>query len=283
MTLPIHQRLALWEASDRRCRWCRRPIFYGAFEEDHIIPRHIESNPVELERIKQARNLGKDYDLNALENIVAACRPCNGGKGWKMAPDDNAISLMLHETRQLAPAVRQLTKIYATAAEIDKAVAVLQGSFIDDPIIKQHAEGMLHAVEVLRSRSVPALGQALVGQDWVTYTAFPGTNAPPSHRRVWLVQPPGHVRVAVVLESSNEPGTFIQNAAETIAAEIDYKWQECFTVLHYYGEKPGSPWENFWWPVLRDDEGLYEAGVSWDDPRAAPVKAALIAAGLTVD
>lgn len=281
MTLSVHQRLALWECSRRRCRWCRRPIFYGAFEEDHIIPRHLEQNRAELERIKQARNLSRDYDLESIENIVAACRPCNGGKGWKMAPHDNAISLMLHEARKLAPAVRHLAATYAASAEIDKAVAILQGSFTEDPVVKRHAEGLLHAVNVLRSRSVPDLGQALIGQDWLTYNAF-GVSGRETHRRVWLIHPSNHIKIAVVLEASGEPGTAIQNAAETIAAEVHAKWQDCSTVLHYYGEKPGSIWDNIWLPILKNDDGGYDFAVEWDDPRAAPVEAALIAAGLTI-
>src|SRR5262245_6792082 len=112
MTLPTYQRLALWESSDRRCRWCRIPLFYGAFEEDHIIPRELRKKRAELEQIMQARNLPRNFDLEALENIVASCRPCNHGKGSKLVPHDNAISLMLDEARLLAPIIRQVAKAY---------------------------------------------------------------------------------------------------------------------------------------------------------------------------
>lgn len=58
-------RLAVWEASDRRCAYCGSDLEWSSFTVDHIHPRALGG--------------AEDFD-----NLTTACRPCNSRKGARV-------------------------------------------------------------------------------------------------------------------------------------------------------------------------------------------------------
>lgn len=99
----------------------------------------------------------------------------------------------------------------------------------------------------------------------------------PVDRRAWIVEPPGLLRLVVVLEAPGEGGQAIQNGAEKSAEAVRARFPNHLTVLHYDQEQDAA-WGNWWMPVPFDTSGKPVFGEDLHDHPAA--EASLPAAGL---
>ncbi|MDW5593407.1 HNH endonuclease [Conexibacter stalactiti] len=129
------ERLALFLAWSEQCAWCRRPIFFSEMEVEHVIPKSLQGQ--DLRDALTLHALGENYDLNALENLVPSCGPCNSGKGKRLAPATPAISLILTTAQERAPSIRAAAARFATRQAIEKAVEVVLANA--DPVLDQAA------------------------------------------------------------------------------------------------------------------------------------------------
>src|SRR3712207_3691898 len=111
-TLDDLVRLALFEAWDARCVWCRQPLFFNQMEVEHLIPKSLGEHGNEQSKAEVLRLHGLDaqYDVHALENLAPSCRPCNGGKGDRPPPDAPSITLQLGRAREKAPGIRDVAE-----------------------------------------------------------------------------------------------------------------------------------------------------------------------------
>lgn len=64
-------RLAIFDAYKGKCFYTGKPVSYQDFEIDHIIP---ESLARDIEKIRNRLDLGDDFNINSIENLVP-CRP----------------------------------------------------------------------------------------------------------------------------------------------------------------------------------------------------------------
>src|SRR4051812_5438501 len=94
-------RLAMFDAWDQRCTWCRRPLFFNEMEIEHLLPKSLvgKKRLVTL----QLHGHSPEFDLDALENLAPSCGPCNRGKGSKPPPNAPVIALMLAKASDKAP------------------------------------------------------------------------------------------------------------------------------------------------------------------------------------
>lgn len=106
---------------------------------------------------------------------------------------------------------------------------------------------------------------------------YPAPSGEPTDRRAWIVTPPEHLPLVVVLEAHGEGGLPIQLAAETIALTVAEDFPGHMTVLHYDVDDDWSP-RDWWMPLPLDGDGLPVFGGGLNDH--PDVAATLRAAGL---
>lgn len=88
-------RLAIFDAYKGKCFYTGEPIFYQDFEVDHIIP---ESLAWDIEEIRNRLGLGKDFNINCIENLV----PCKPGVNLRKKDSlfsDNTLLLYFEQTK----------------------------------------------------------------------------------------------------------------------------------------------------------------------------------------
>jgi 5-methylcytosine-specific restriction endonuclease McrA len=120
------QRLALFKAWNEECAWCRLPIFFSEMEVEHIIPKSLKDE--DRAYALDLHGLHADYDLDAVENLVPSCGPCNRGKGKRIAPTTPALSLLLETAQERADLITSMAARFAKRKEVEKAAAVVLGN-----------------------------------------------------------------------------------------------------------------------------------------------------------
>jgi hypothetical protein len=119
------QREAIWLAHNKKCAYTSELIDVSSFHIDHIIPEHLEDNPVEFSRVKSELELPEDFDIRRYGNLLP-CRP--GANSQK-----NSLILDSQHTRFfLSIASSKITEIKANLKRIEnrnnrgKALILLQ-------------------------------------------------------------------------------------------------------------------------------------------------------------
>jgi hypothetical protein len=98
------------------CVWCKRPIMYGSFEVDHLVPKSLTGE--KLARALADYGVPASFDIYALSNLAPSCRPCNGSKGNRPVRGAPVVVAVLDKTRQRAP------KIEKRVAKFDRSLAL---------------------------------------------------------------------------------------------------------------------------------------------------------------
>jgi hypothetical protein len=75
------QREALWLAHEKKCAYTRELLDVSSFHIDHIVAESLADDPVELERVRAALGLDKDFDLYGYENLLPYRAGANLQKG----------------------------------------------------------------------------------------------------------------------------------------------------------------------------------------------------------
>ena len=84
-------KLSIWEVYSRKCYYSDMPIKLAEMELDHVIPKHLLNNPLELEAVLDKFHLPKDYDILNIENVVPCTRNENKRKGTEILPHTPSI------------------------------------------------------------------------------------------------------------------------------------------------------------------------------------------------
>ena len=69
------QREAIWLAHNKKCAYSRELIDVSTFHIDHIVPEHLEDNPVEFSRVRSELELPEDFEIRGYGNLL----PCRSG------------------------------------------------------------------------------------------------------------------------------------------------------------------------------------------------------------
>ena len=244
------ERLAIFLAWDRRCVWCRVPLFFNDMEIEHLIAKNTPAE--DLPDLLLLHNLPADYDVWATENLAASCRPCNLGKGRRPIPEAPAITMMLDRARENARQIREQASEFQTERGFASHLAALLKASQANPELLAKSRAVV--AEVLSRSSVLQFVDAAeyrLASQYVTDASIRyghPISGSITERRVWLVNPPGKQPVAVVLEGPDDDGWFIQNAAEEIAYAVARKFPSHATVLHY-DQEPTAAWGQVWIPI----------------------------------
>lgn len=132
------RRYAIWKAYGQRCFYCCENIRYREFEVDHIIPQTLAG--VELQQILEASGLPQDWNIQNLENLVAACSMCNRKKSDRLSSPRQMI-LLTTGAKAHVPIVEALIERYTREDRSDKVrafleQALLSGDFTSDDFEK---------------------------------------------------------------------------------------------------------------------------------------------------
>nr|WP_277987056.1 HNH endonuclease signature motif containing protein [Pseudolysobacter antarcticus] len=73
-------RLALWEAYNRLCYYCKESLGFRSMEIDHVIPVDRAATTEVWNDTCRQLGLPRDFEIDGLDNLVPACRTCNRDK-----------------------------------------------------------------------------------------------------------------------------------------------------------------------------------------------------------
>src|SRR5690554_6713640 len=77
-------RSALWSSYNNICFYCNRPLEWDDLNIDHIVPELYSKDIDSFEKIKREYELDKNFDLNALYNLVPTHSKCNLRKSGEL-------------------------------------------------------------------------------------------------------------------------------------------------------------------------------------------------------
>ena len=243
------ERLAIFLAWDRRCVWCRVPLFFNDMEIEHLIAKNT---PAEDCRIYSYSTTCRRITTLGDREPRRRCRPCNLGKGRRPIPEAPAITMMLDRARENARQIREQASEFQTERGFASHLAALLKASQANPELLAKSRAVV--AEVLSRSSVLQFVDAAeyrLASQYVTDASIRyghPISGSITERRVWLVNPPGKQPVAVVLEGPDDDGWFIQNAAEEIAYAVARKFPSHATVLHY-DQEPTAAWGQVWIPI----------------------------------
>lgn len=101
-------RLAIFDAYKGKCFYTGKPVSYQDFEIDHIIP---ESLTRDIEKIRNRLELGDDFNINSIENLVP-CRPGLNLRKKDTLFSDNTLLFYFEQTKARKATVVALYEKY---------------------------------------------------------------------------------------------------------------------------------------------------------------------------
>lgn len=105
------ERIALWESHGRKCVYCEETLTFKALEIDHIVPEASANNLACSATLLSELQLDNSFDILGFENLVPACRSCNGKKQAKMLPI-GVLGIILATARDKSLRVHELIGKY---------------------------------------------------------------------------------------------------------------------------------------------------------------------------
>jgi len=118
------QRVALWEAHNRRCFYSGNPLAYSDLHIDHILPESLLDKPSELERINREYGLDPDFEINSYYNWVPAHSRYNLKKS-DIVLNENQTLILLAIAKQKYPKVVRQERKYNQGVKKDKVLVSL--------------------------------------------------------------------------------------------------------------------------------------------------------------
>jgi hypothetical protein len=85
------QRVAVWEAHERRCIYCTEPILFKDLHVDHIIPEYLLKDQTKLNWIAREYGLKTEFELNNYYNWVPSHNLCNSRKSKQVFSKARAL------------------------------------------------------------------------------------------------------------------------------------------------------------------------------------------------
>ena len=77
-------RSALWNSYNNICFYCNKPLEWDDLNIDHIVPEHLMENIQKFEKVIFEYDLNRDFNINALYNLVPSHSKCNFRKSGEL-------------------------------------------------------------------------------------------------------------------------------------------------------------------------------------------------------
>ncbi len=125
------ERAAIYSTHGEKCYLCGAPINLKTMEVDHVLPESLLEKPGELQAALYAFGLPTSFEINAYENWLPACKPCNGSKKELVFEATPIIQVYLQRARAKAPTAKQLAEETVSQRKIANALNVLERAQAD--------------------------------------------------------------------------------------------------------------------------------------------------------
>lgn len=142
-------RLALWEAWDFRCAWCRQALTLQDVEVEHLIAKGLKGESREEQFARFGLEL--DYDLDSTENLVPAHRRCNGIKSNQPLADAPIIAQLRDIAASRAPSIDAQAEKHRKGRSLTKAVAAI-GAADPEHLRDEDLEALEASVRLVRAQ-----------------------------------------------------------------------------------------------------------------------------------
>jgi hypothetical protein len=138
------ERFGVWVAHDRACFWCRVPIPFQHVSVDHIVAESLLDDPDELQRWRDAYELGDSFDVNGYENWAPAHSNCNSRKGpaLEASPSPSMIAIFRDVQRRAVNAQRVAAGVERDTAK-DWILARVERALETDAISRADLEELM--------------------------------------------------------------------------------------------------------------------------------------------
>jgi hypothetical protein len=114
----------LYRTWGKCCVWCRRPIMYGSFEVDHLVPKSLTGE--KLARALADYGLPASFDIYALPSLAPNCRPCNGSKGNRPVRGAPVVVAVPDKARQRAPKIEKRVTKFNRSITLNELAALFE-------------------------------------------------------------------------------------------------------------------------------------------------------------
>ncbi len=85
------EKIAIWEAHDKKCIYCKEPISFTNLHIDHILPENLLQKENDLSNIRAEYSLSPKFGINTYYNWVPAHSACNLTKSNRIFAKNRAI------------------------------------------------------------------------------------------------------------------------------------------------------------------------------------------------
>lgn len=99
---------------------------------DHLIPEHLQSQPVRLAEVIKDLALPGDFELNSYENWLPSCGPCNNTKRNDVYRPSPLYLSLLSRAERKADDCRALELSWKTEKKIANALGYLEAAAEED-------------------------------------------------------------------------------------------------------------------------------------------------------
>lgn len=97
------QRWAIWTAYGMKCFKCSKPLDFDKCEIARVIPDSVSK--IVLGSLVKDYELGSDFTVNSMGNLLPACRPCSKGKANAMQGKSSSMESWFKLIRTKIPLV----------------------------------------------------------------------------------------------------------------------------------------------------------------------------------
>jgi 5-methylcytosine-specific restriction endonuclease McrA len=132
------ERLAIWEAFEKKCAYSREPISYSDLHIDHILPERLLQNPKELSAIKERLELGPEFAVNSYYNWIPTHSGFNLQKGG-MTFDESTSRYFLEIAKKNYDKTVSVEQRYKRVAEQEKMLLPLSAAIESGAVSRDDA------------------------------------------------------------------------------------------------------------------------------------------------
>jgi hypothetical protein len=122
--ISYRRRFALLRAHEGCCAYCKEVMPFRDTVVDHILPQHLRVNRSAWRELLRRYNLGDDFSLDDVENLLPVHQACNSLKGGRVF-DPARAHFFLEIARAKAPHVRREEDRISSDLKADRLLAKL--------------------------------------------------------------------------------------------------------------------------------------------------------------
>jgi hypothetical protein len=210
-------RMALWEAYDRTCFHCRKPLLFAHVKIDHLLPESL------MKRDKKRTGLFKDFglpstfDLRGHENLVPSCEGCNSKRADIVLP---SAKVGLAKASNSVSKVRDILEQQSAARILGGALGIIATAMSNGTYAKDTIAAEINCIPVVDKKKRPTCSGE-TPEDFLKFTAIAQDALTASGLSLKnladKVRQPEAWSDASAVTSQGEPGQYVLRLADNLS------------------------------------------------------------------